>query len=80
MTQTISFIESKFENEKDKKGIIVPSDCLNITLEMIVNKNWSLKYDDYIEKVDTNIKGIQYKPLGEVCEFDIGFTPNTPTQ
>ena len=57
-----------FQHIKTKKHIY--------NREQIVNKNWSLKYEDYIEKVDNTIdndvNGILYKPLGDVCKFICG--------
>ena len=76
-TKEIKFYEAQFIDAKNKKGLDVPSEYINITFEMIVNKDWSLKYEDYTEKKDNNINGIIYKPLGEVCDYNIGFTPST---
>lgn len=72
ITKSIKMYVSTFEDEVNKKGIIVPDECLELTLEQIMNKKWSLKYDDYIDKVDNSINGIEYKTLGDVCEFQKG--------
>jgi restriction endonuclease S subunit len=70
-TNKIVFYNAKFEDEKNKKGIIVELDKqdIQLTLEQLVNKNWSLKYEDYVEKKEDKYEGIEYKTLGEVCKF-----------
>ncbi len=75
-TKEIKYHEGDFDDkDKGKKGnkkMHIKENVKTVTFEMIVNKDWSLKLDDYIEKKDTGINGILYKPLGEVCEFKRG--------
>ncbi len=75
-TKEIKYHEGNFDDkDKGKKGnkkMHIKENVKTVTFEMIVNKDWSLKLDDYIEKKDTGINGILYKPLGEVCEFKRG--------
>lgn len=68
-TQNVKVYEGEFKNEKDRKGLKVHKECPNVELsiEEIVEKDWSLKYDDYIVKEDISEEGIEYKTLGEVC-------------
>jgi type I restriction-modification system DNA methylase subunit len=70
-TGKVKMYEANFVDEKNKKGIQVDlaKPTLELTIKQIVNKDWSLKYDDYVEKVDDSYEGVQYKTLGEVCEF-----------
>ena len=73
-TPKVKYCIGNFEDCKNKTGLKVDLDKPDIELEIkdIVNKDWSLKYDDYIEKKDEQYNGILYKTLGEVCEFKRG--------
>ena len=74
-TEKIIFSQGYFKDEDKGKGdkkMYINENILTITLEDIVNKDWSLKYDDYVEKIDDSYNGIEYKSLGEVCEFVSG--------
>ncbi len=73
-TEKVKMYEANFVDEKNKKGIQVnlAKPTLELTIKQIVNKDWSLKYDDYVEKVDDSYEGVQYKTLGEVCEVEFG--------
>ncbi|ULY68545.1 restriction endonuclease [Chlorella virus XW01] len=78
-TKNVNIYYGKFEDEKNKKGIIIDLNKPDLTLSIkdIVNHNWSLNYDNYVEKTEDLHEGVQYKTLGEVCEFNIGGTPDT---
>jgi type I restriction-modification system DNA methylase subunit len=79
-TEKIIFNEGYFKDEekgKSNKTMYVKENILTITIKDIINKDWSLKYDDYVEKKENLQTGIEYKLLGEVCDFDIGGTPST---
>jgi type I restriction enzyme S subunit len=74
-TKEIKYHQGYFKDEDKGKGnkiMYIKENVLTLTFEMIVNKDWSLKYEDYTEKKDNSIDGIKYKPLGEVCEFKHG--------
>ena len=74
-TDKIVFSQGYFKDEDKGKGdkkMYIDENILTITFEDIVNKDWSLKYDDYIEKKDEQYNGILYKTLGEVCEHEFG--------
>lgn len=74
-TKKLIFHQGYFKDEDKGKGdkkMYVKENILTITLEDIINKNWSLKYDDYIEKKEDKYEGIEYKTLDEVCEFVVG--------
>ena len=71
-TKQVVYHQGYFKDEDKGKGdkkMYIKENILTITLEQIVNKDWSLKYDDYIEKKDDLYEGITYKTLGEVCDF-----------
>ncbi len=79
-TKQVVFHQGYFKDEDKGKGdkkMYVKENILTISLEQIVNKDWSLKYDDYVERKEETYKGIQYKTLGEVCKYNIGGTPAT---
>ena len=68
-TKEISFHKGYFKKDdkgKSNKKMYVNYDILKISLKDIVNKDWSLKYDDYIVKEDTSYSGIEYKTLGDL--------------
>tara|TARA_B110001469_G_scaffold26919_1_gene27657 strand:- start:1010 stop:3643 length:2634 start_codon:yes stop_codon:yes gene_type:complete len=73
-TQNVKVYEGEFINKKDRKGLKVDKENPNMELliEVIVEKDWSLKYDDYTVKENISEEGIEYKTLGEVCEFKRG--------
>lgn len=74
-TKEIKFHEGYFESTDKGKGdkkMFIKENILTISFEQIVNKDWSLKYDDYITKKDDEYNGIVYKTLGEVCEYKYG--------
>jgi len=72
-TDKVNVFIGKFEDEKNKEGLIVDKKPdLVWEIKDIVSKDWSLKYDDYVEKEDVSYNGIVYKSLGEVCEFKRG--------
>jgi len=71
-TNTIRFHQGYFKDEDkgtSNKIMYINEDILKITLQDIVNKNWSLKYDDYIEKKEDLYDGIKYETLDNICEF-----------
>ena len=75
-TKEISFHQGYFKKEdkgKSNKKMYVKYDILKISFKDIVNKDWSLKYDDYVVKEDNSYSGIEYKTLGEVCDFYNGY-------
>ena len=78
-TPKVKYYIGNFEDSKNKTGLKVDLDNPDIELDIkdIVNKDWSLKYDDYVGKIDESYNGIEYKSLGEVCEYNIGGTPST---
>jgi type I restriction enzyme M protein len=49
-TNKIKIFEGEFEDVKNKKGLKVVKLLKEITIKDIINNEWSLKYDDYIEK------------------------------
>jgi len=67
----IKIYEGKFEDEKNRIGLLVDLEKTDLELNIkdIINKDWSLKYEDYIEKTEKLYNGIEYKTLGDVCEF-----------
>ena len=69
-TPKVKYYIGNFEDSKNKTGLKVDLDNPDIELDIkdIVNKDWSLKYDDYVEKIDESYNGIEYKSLGEVCD------------
>jgi len=76
-TEKIIFNEGYFKDEEKGKGnktLFIKNNILTITLKDIINKDWSLKYDDYVEKKENLHKGVEYKTLGEVCNFIGGKT------
>ena len=77
-TKSFKFFVGDFVDKKNKKGLLVKDECdLVINIEDFIKNHGSLKYDDYIEKEDVSYDGIEYKCLGDVCEFNIGSTPST---
>lgn len=68
-TKSVKFYEGEFENVKNKQGLKVNKLLKEISIKDIINKDWSLKYDDFVEKKEIKYNGIEYKTLGEVCEF-----------
>ena len=72
-TDNIVFHKGYFKDEDkgtSNKKMHIKRNVLTITLKDIVCKDFSLKYDDYVEKKDeSKYDGIEYKTLGEVCEF-----------
>ena len=72
-TNQVVYHQGYFKDEDKGKGdkkMYIKENILTITLEQIVNKDWSLKYEDYIEKKDDNYEGITYKTLGEIIISD----------
>ena len=72
-TKQVVFHQGYFKDEDKGKGdkkMYVKENILTISLEQIVNKDWSLKYDDYVERKEETYKGIQYKTLGEIILDD----------
>ena len=62
-TEKIVFHQGYFKEEDKGKGdkqMYVKENILTITLKDIVNNNWSLNYDNYIEKTEDLYDGIQY--------------------
>jgi type I restriction-modification system DNA methylase subunit len=71
-TKEINFHQGFFmEQDKGKSNKVmhVKENILTITLKQIVNKDWSLKYDDYIDKVEELYEGIQYKSITYICSI-----------
>lgn len=71
-TNTIRFHQGYFKDEDkgtSNKIMYINEDILKITLQDIVNKNWSLKYDDYIEKKEDLYDGIKYEKILDICDY-----------
>jgi type I restriction-modification system DNA methylase subunit len=68
-TKSVKFYDGEFEDIKNKKGLIVKKLLKEVSIKDIIYKDWSLKYDDYVEKKEILQTGIEYKSFGEVCEF-----------
>ena len=68
-TQKIKIYIGKFEDETNNTGLIIPDNYLELSIQDIINKNWSLKYDDYIEKKEDLYDGIKYETLDNICKF-----------
>lgn len=71
-TDKIVFNEGYFKDEdkgKSNKIMHVKENILTISIKDIINKDWSLKYDDYVEKKELQCAENNYKILGEICEF-----------
>lgn len=68
-TKSVKFYDGEFEDVKNKKGLKVKKLLKEISIKDIINKDWSLKYDDYVEKKELLHEGVEYKTLGEICEF-----------
>ena len=58
-----------YEAEINSNELIVENLKIELSIEDIVNKDWSLNYDNYILKVENLYNCIEYKKLGEICEF-----------
>jgi len=74
-TEQIIFHQGYFKEEdkgKSDKQMYITENILTITLEDIINKDWSLNSDNYIDKVENLYNGIEYKKLGDICEFKAG--------
>jgi type I restriction-modification system DNA methylase subunit len=71
-TNKIEYYDGEFEDTKNKKGFKVEKLIKELSYEELVNKNYSLKIDDYQEKEDTSYEGIEYKKLGEICDIKYG--------
>lgn len=72
-TDKVNVFIGKFEDEKNKTGLIVKNKPDMVWKNKdIINNDFSLKYDDYVEKENLSYNGIMYKSLGEVCEFKFG--------
>lgn len=69
-TKNIQFHEGYFDKKdkgKSNKKMHINDDFLNISFEQIVNNDWSLNYEDYIEKKEEElIDGIEYKTIDEL--------------
>lgn len=74
-TSKITYHRGYFD-KKDKgtsnKKMHIDENFLETTHQQIVEKEWSLKYDDYVQTEEVEQEGIEYKTLGEVCEFHRG--------
>ena len=71
-TKQVVFHQGYFKEEdkgKGEKQMYVNENILTISLEQIVNKDWSLKYDDYVEKKEELYEGIQYKKITDIFEI-----------
>ena len=68
-TQKIKIYIGKFEDETNNTGLIIPDNYLELSIQDIVNKNWSLKYDDYIEKKEDLYDGIKYEKILDICDY-----------
>ena len=75
-TNNITFHKGYF-NDKDKgkgdKELFIKENFLKVSFKDLVNSDWSLNINSFIEEEDISIKGVQYKTLGEVCEFYDGY-------
>ena len=64
---------AEFEDSINKNGLVVHNEPTSILdISEIIEREWSLKYDDYIQTEEVSQEGIEYKTLGEVCEFKRG--------
>jgi type I restriction-modification system DNA methylase subunit len=64
---------AEFEDSINKNGLVVhdePTSILDIS--EIIEREWSLKYDDYIQTEEVSQEGIEYKTLGEFILKDNG--------
>jgi type I restriction enzyme M protein len=71
-TKEIKFYEGYFKPEDkgtSNKKMYIKENVLTVTFDQLKEKDWSLKYDDYVVQEEVNYNGIEYKSLGEVCEF-----------
>ena len=72
-TKNVKLFIGDFVDPSNKKGLLVKDEPdLVISINDIIEKDWSLKYDDYVVQEEVNYNGIEYKSLGEVCEFKYG--------
>ena len=72
-TKEIKFHQGYFDNQDKGKGnkkMHIKENILTISFKDIVSKDWSLKYDDYIEKEDISYEGIEYKNILDICRYD----------
>lgn len=69
-TKSVKFYDGEFEDVKNKKGLKVKKLLKEISIKDIINKEWSLKYDDYVEKKELLHEGVEYKTLGEIIIND----------
>ena len=71
-TKNITFHKGEFlESDKGQSNKQMKiSELMTVSIEQIVNNDWSLDFQDYQEKVvEKGLAGIPMMPLGEVCEF-----------
>jgi type I restriction-modification system DNA methylase subunit len=71
-TKEVIFHQGYFKDEDKGKGdkkMYIKENVLTVSLKQIVNKDWSLKYDDYVEKKEETYNGIEYKSIVEICEI-----------
>lgn len=72
-TKNVKLFIGDFVDPSNKKGLLVKDEPdLVISINDIIEKDWSLKYDDYVVQEEVNYNGIEYKSLGEVCELKQG--------
>lgn len=72
-TQTCKIVEADFKNSKNKTGIKDKQTIKEITLQELQEKDFNLS--EYIKNDDNkqeNYEDIEYKTLGDVCEFITG--------
>lgn len=71
-TEKINFHQGYFKESdkgKEDKKMYIKENILTLTFKQLYEKDWSLKYDDYVEKKEITYNGIEYKTLGEVFEL-----------
>ena len=69
-TTSVKYYISEFKDAKNKTGFVVNDiPNLEINIKQIVDKDWSLKYDDYVEKVEISYEGIEYKCILDILSF-----------
>ena len=71
-TSNIKVYEGEFVDKQNRHGLIVNKVFLDLTIKDIINKDWSLNFENYVDKQEDLYNGIEYKTLGELCEPEYG--------
>jgi type I restriction-modification system DNA methylase subunit len=71
-TNNVNIYYGKFEDAKNRKGLVVDLNKpdLSLSIKDIINKDWSLNYDNYVEKTEDLYDGIQYKNIIQLCDIN----------